>query len=218
MQQGTPSTPAGQGAWISDVFINTNNSRSFRHIPDGPCDKMELLRKGADLLKRMQRGEPFAAGEIERDRHHSNNWPFEETLPPVILFGWVALHRDVAAVFSRFDPGQGRLHPIRLIDNDRRKVISEDYSILTPGNAADTLDLDRSTSVKRQQFLDKQFYIHETVPKPGTFVLRPGFGMGPDFWVDSRVFNAFFLSDRLVAALAAEKLDRHFGLRRCVPG
>lgn len=100
MQQGTLSTPAGQGAWISDVFINTRNSRSFRHIPDGPHDKQELLRKGADLVKRMQRGEPFAAGEIERDRHHINNWPFQEPLPPVILFGWVALHRDVAAVFS----------------------------------------------------------------------------------------------------------------------
>lgn len=110
------------------------------------------------------------------------------------------------------------MHPIRLIENDRKTVLSGDYAILTPGNAAEALDLERSTSVKRQLFLDKQFYIHETVPKPGTFVLQTGISMGPDFWVDSRVMNSFFLSDRLVAALAAEKMDRHFGLRRCVPG
>lgn len=215
-----PSTLPGQGAWISDIFINTTNSRSFRHIPDGPHDHKELLRKASDLTQRMSRGEPIAEGEIERDRHHSNMWPFNETLPPVILFGFIALRRDVAAVFSRFNFGQGRLHPIRLIENDRRTVLSEDYAILTPGNAAEALDLDRSTSLKRQRFLDRQFYMHETVPKsqPATFVLRPGFSMGPDFWRDPRVLNAFLISDRLKAALEAEKMDRIFGLRRCDPG
>ena len=218
MQQSVMSTPPGQGAWISDIFINTTNTRSFRHIPDGPYDEKEVLRKGADLYKRMQRGEPFAEGELPRDRHHINKWPFQESLPSVIALGWIALRRDVAAVFSRFDLGQGRLHPIRLIENDRRTVISEDYAILTPGNAADTLDFERSTSLRRQMFMQRMHYYHVTVPKPATFVLEPGFGMGPDVWVDSRVLNSLFLSDRLVAALAAEKMDKIFGLRRCVAG
>ncbi|HMO06582.1 MAG TPA: hypothetical protein PKD10_02900 [Paracoccaceae bacterium] len=214
-----PSTPAGQGAWVSAVFKNTNNSRSFMHYPASPDGKVVVSRESADLQKRMERGEPLEIGDIPRERFHRNKWQYAESLPPVILTGYLALHRDVAAIFARFDLGGGRLHPIDLIEHDRTTLISSDYAILTPGNAFEAFDLERSTGVKRIAFMDK---VHHVVEVAGAkdrpvYVLQPGFSCAPDVWVDPRVMSSLFLSDRLVDALKAAKFEKFFSLTRCLP-
>ncbi|MCK0100935.1 hypothetical protein MWU63_01365 [Pseudohalocynthiibacter sp. F2068] len=38
---------------------------------------------------------------------------------------------------------------------------------------------------------------------------------GVDLWVESKISEAFFLSDSLVAALRATKVTRRLGLSRC---
>jgi hypothetical protein len=100
-----PSTVAGQGAWVSAVFKNTRNSRSFMHYPASPDGKVVVSRESADRQRRMERGEPLEIGAIPRELFHTNRWTFEETLPPVILMGYIALRRDVARIFAQFDLG-----------------------------------------------------------------------------------------------------------------
>ena len=214
-----PSTVAGQGAWVSAIFKNTTNSRSFTHYPASPDGKVIVSRESAELQKRMERGEPLEIGSIPRERFHRNRWKFEETLPPVIVTGYIALNRDVAAIFAQFDLGGGRLHPIDLIEHDRTTLISDDYAILTPGNAFEAFDLERSTGVKRLQFMGRLHYVVEVPDAKDRplYVLQQGFSCTPDVWVDPRVMSSLFLSERLVDALKAAKFDKLFSLTRCQP-
>ena len=216
---GQPSTAPGQGAWLSAVFMNTRISRSFGPEPAAGETRQDFLRRLSDRQTRMQRGEAFAADEIEPVWRHSNQWAFDESLLPVMLMGWILLRRDVAEVFERFDLGRGRLHPIELVDHDGATPISRDYAVLSPGNAIAAFDLERSTGIVATRYYGESHLHIEMRParERPVYVLKPGFACAPDVWIDPRVRNSLFLSERLVAALKAEKVDKPFALSRCEP-
>ena len=216
----SPSTPPGQRAWLSAALKNTEYSRNFMHYEKAEPGRVVPLPSIIELNRRMKKGDAIAEGEIPRRQFYMNAWKFEETLPPVILMSFLALRRDVADIFRRFDLGRGRLHPVDLLEFDRVTLVSRDYEILTPGNAIETLDLPRSTSVMRRVWDDKVTYNFVTPrgkDKP-VYVLQPGFSAGPDVWVDPRVIGALFLSDRLQAALKDARFDKAFSLAACAPG
>jgi hypothetical protein len=213
------ATLSGEGAWVSAVSGNTDLSRSFSAAPAPGEPQRETLLRLANLQERMARGEAIAAGEIGRVWHHRNAWPFSEDLPRVILTGWIALRRDVAEVFSRFDLARGRLHPVDLVEHDGATLISSDYAVLSPGNAIEAFDPARSSGLKRMRFLDREFFVVQ-MPAPGEqphSVLTPGFTCVPDVWIDPRVMNGLCLSDRLVTALRSEGLDAPFALSVAEP-
>lgn len=217
---GQPSTAPGQGAWLSAVLRNTGITRGFRTGPAAGESEPDWLRRLSDRAKRMQRGEAFAANEIEPVWRHHHKWAFDESLLPVMILGsWIGLRRDVAEVFEGFDLGRGRLHPVELVEHDGATPISRDYAVLSPGNAAAAFDLERSTGIVSIRYYNELHLFVEMRPardRP-VYVLKPGFASVPDVWVDPRVTNSLFFSERLVAALKAAKFDKPFALSRCEP-
>ena len=155
MPQLPPSTPPGQGAWLSAALKNTEYSRNFMHYEKAEPGRVVPLPSIVELNRRMKKGDAITEGEIPRQQFYMNAWKFEETLPPVILMSFLALRRDVADIFRRFDLGRGRLHPVDLLEFDRVTLVSLDYEILTPGNAIETLDLPRSTGIMRRGWGEK---------------------------------------------------------------
>jgi hypothetical protein len=55
----------------------------------------------------------------------------------------------------------------------------------------------------------------DLVPEDDDFALSAAALQGPDLWIGAQVWDAFFLSDRLVRALREARLTRRLGLRRC---
>ena len=72
-----------------------------------------------------------------------------------------------------------------------------------------------STGVRRTEYTDQDNWTPRGVIPPDGLAVTPDALVGPDVWLDPRLRLGFFLSDRLVTALKAAKLDKPLILHRC---
>lgn len=133
----------------------------------------------------------------------------------VVRTSWI-LSRRLADVFRRFDLGKGGIEPIRAFKQDRRTPLAGEYLCLTFDNLKRAFLPDES--VKVSDFV-KGVWTTDAGFSDGNIVCSRDALLGPDIWVDPRLYGSLFLSDRLVAALTEARLDKPFGglggLRRC---
>ncbi|MFN4153262.1 MAG: hypothetical protein ACK4HF_01285 [Paracoccaceae bacterium] len=214
-----PSTKPGDPVWLSSAYFNTEFSRAFMDVDILPNGRVHPTERLMALSNRKMRGGEIREDEMPRQHFHTNNWTFEESLPPLILMSFLALNPPLAALIGRFNLGLGRLHPVELLQYDRTTMVSRDYRILTIGNAIETLDLERSTSLRKRLSAAGEWVPMFTPPsddRKATFVVKPGFSCAPDIWQDPRLVGPLFMSDRLVKALRAANYARYFLLTPCI--
>ena len=117
-----------------------------------------------------------------------------------------------AEVLGRFDLGHGHLYPVQLLRRDRVTEVPSSYFYLNIGNRKTGFLADLSPCAWPVS-------AGGWSPPPGLkddeFSVSTAVLEGPDLWVDTDVWDAFFVSDRLGAALTAAKLAKAFRLRRC---
>lgn len=142
------------------------------------------------------------------------NWYFERKypqkrreLPDVCLVkdGYLLISQRVADVISQFTLGKTRLHRISICDEDKTTFHSNNHYILNIAEQRDCLVPEQS------------IYGHCTSGNyyftfADTITLRDENIDEIDLWSDPLTRNAFFLSERLVKAMKAEKIGR-FGFK-----
>ena len=133
----------------------------------------------------------------------------------VIRTSWIVSQR-LADVFRRFDLGAGGIEPVHAFKADHRTPLGGEYFCL------------RFDNVKRAFLPDESAKVSDFVKgvwttagdfSDGNIVCSRDALSGPDIWIDPRLYGALFLSDGLVSALTAARLEKAFaglgGLRNC---
>ncbi|WP_214646790.1 imm11 family protein [Ruegeria lacuscaerulensis] len=135
--------------------------------------------------------------------------------------GLPVLSNSAKTVLEQFDLGETYFHSIRLQAPAGHATTDEPYYILSVCNKRSmgnyealgpegdlTAPLD---NLAGQIFLPRKGSEHKLVVTPEALG-------GPDIWLDPKVPELLFLSERLVSALKAAGLDDGWGLVRCPVG
>lgn len=203
---------AKQAVWLSAVM--TDPSLNKYAVPDVFEDDAEIA---LDTITRNLRGEKLAPEKFPTEAYAKYPDKKIKSLPDICsLWGFWTFSSACAEVFSNFDLGATKLHPIKIFEHDRSTPISGEYFTI---NFAET----------KSSFLPEESRVRKSDPdNPDSNIWLPCYDMekediavdasalsGSDLWIDARFLNGFFMSDRLVRALKVAKLTRRFNLHRC---
>lgn len=194
-------------AWISLAPTNPNRGKWMKSDPV-PGDA--AYPNG--FLARNESGEPLgpqcfpSALWTAAERDHGS-------MPDVFqgVNGFVLSNR-CADVLRRFDLGQGNLYPVKLLKRDRQTEIPGAYFYLNIGNRKRGFQPALSPTAWP---VSAGGWSPPPALKDGQFSLSPEVLIGPDIWVDTQVWNAFFVSDALAKELFDNKLGKAFMLKQC---
>ena len=137
--------------------------------------------------------------------------------PDIFSAGGVwAVSAACADVLRSADLGQSSLYPTKLFQHDRKTAIEGEYFCLNFGDTKEVFSRDDSPRARTPDYQDPvTYWLLPFDLKDGDIAVTSAALDGPDLWIDPKMKDAFFLSDRLVQALKAAKLTRRFGLRKC---
>jgi hypothetical protein len=133
--------------------------------------------------------------------------------------GMYIVSQKAADVFRQFDLGYGGCAPVTIFQGDRRAELSEtEYSILYFGccKQAFSAELSNMTAFSRNMYIRQgQTGYNPLEVGDGDCVLSAMALEGPDLWIDASVGSAFFMSERLVAAIKGAALSGTMCLKSC---
>lgn len=112
----------------------------------------------------------------------------------------------LANVLRRFDLGDASLYPVPVLKKDKKTPVEGDWHFLNFGNAKHAFIPEQSSGIGFEQIEDMDCWIMGHFGKPDEIVVSGDALSGPDIWVEPRCASVFFMSDRLVSELKAEKL------------
>jgi hypothetical protein len=200
--------------WMCEVKRRTEAFRSFRSAlkneprPAG-FSNTEINEANDSNLK----GEPLPRSRFPEALFHLRPQKYAKSVPPVLNPNCLCLRGDAAEIFRRHDMGHGALYPVKLYEYDKTTLIRDDIFVLNIGNEKDTLIVEQSPGLVRPNSQGTKFYTDDD--PTAKYVARREVLDGPDIWADPKVWDVFFLSDRLVQALTAAKMKRYFFLVAC---
>jgi hypothetical protein len=195
--------------WISDAPNNTRLIKSFTHDENTWTDKQTI-----ETRKRNGKGDALSADCFPTHLHIIYRDKSYQKLPDIFHAGpYLVVSEAVADVLRQFDMGRGALYPVRLMNHRQTRQIGGSYFHLNIGNTKEAF-LPEYTD-RAEKLYDHLDFWSVTPVDDGEISLLAAALDGPDIWIDIRLRNSFFLSDRLAKALKAAKLTRSFGLRRC---
>ncbi|WP_136660301.1 hypothetical protein [Nitratireductor sp. XY-223] len=196
--------------WVSRAMMDSTLIKPFI------MDVLEADKeKAVETIRLAEKGVA-----VERDRYPLKMWVsypdrWEENLPYIFTAGgfWT-VSQELADVLQQFGLGSTRLYPTELFQHDRVTPIEGTYFCLAFGEQKACFEPDASPRA-RKIYPDKDLWKMSLAPKDDDLALTHNALLGVDLWIDPRVRNAIFLSDRLVEALKAATLTKRLGLRRC---
>lgn len=129
--------------------------------------------------------------------------------------GFWIVSTAMADVFRQFDLGDITLHPIDVLQKDRKTPVEGSFELLNFVASKETF-LPEQTDKSKLVNAEKGIWTVSPNLLDDAIALRETALQGPDLWCEiPKPARAFFLSDRLAKALKAAKLTRRLGLRRC---
>jgi hypothetical protein len=143
-------------------------------------------------------------------------------LPPIATGGGgIYVNRALAEVFRHFDlvegPGENGAIPIQFFLYDRTTPVEADYyALLYGGQRKDGLIPEESKGLREDKLTtNPRAKWHLMNIKDGDIAVRSTVRSGADFWGDTNLMSALFLSDRLVQALTDAGARKYFNPIRC---
>lgn len=193
--------------WISLAPTNPNRGMSMKADPvpgDEAYPKGYLARNEAGDALGPECFPPVLWTGAERDH---------KAIPDLFqgVNGFVVSKR-CADVLREFDLGNGHLYPVRLLKRDRQTAIPGEFFYLNTGNRKSGFLAELSPSAWP---VSAGGWSPPPALKDGAFSVSSAVLEGPDIWVDTQVWSAIFVSDRLAKALTANGLGSLFLLRKC---
>lgn len=171
---------------------------------------MEHLRAIQPLQQANELGVPFDPEIMPDKLFWGRNGRFNDTLPPIFHNGFTYLRADVAELVERCDLGAAALRGMALYQNDGVTPVGQTVYAIVIGNGKETLDYGASQLEAHPNEEGRFVLPLSTMGK--RFKLRAGFAPIADIWADPRVSEGFFLSGRLVEALAGIATPKQLAL------
>lgn len=197
--------------WISRAMMDSTIITAFR-----PDETIWSSEKIIDTRKRNTAGEPLSEEFFPTELHGKyHDYFFSEKLPDICTAGpyWI-VSEPVAEVFRQFDLGESALYPVKMLQHDRETPVEGTYFHLNFGNTKDAF-LPEHSLKPRKIYSHSDIWRVRGVPKDGDVAVRATALKGADIWLDPRLRDGLFLSDRLVQALRDARLDSSFSLSEC---
>lgn len=196
-------------AWVSKAMTDTTLIKGFT------SELMEKdLQCAGELIERVARGKTLPSDKFPRKFFHNYKDYYPKSLPDFMQAGGQYLVSDrLRAVLETANLGATSFHSVELFRYHRATRIDLPYSIIAFGETKNTVALEQS--LYRKGPSDGNLPELNFAPKDNDLTLSNQALLGPDLSIEENFDSAFFLSDRLVQALKAEKLTRRLGLRRC---
>ena len=165
-------------------------------VPLSPPQILDAMRRCSrgEVLERTEFPEAFAVYDESR---------FKKMKSIFWAAGFLAIKRDLADIFSRFDMGAGGLVPFPIYQADETTLYPGEYFFLHFGNQKDTFIPGQSQKVFPSYF-DKVRNLQpwKVYPeKDGDVAVTSEAEKGPDIWVEKTVPKKLFMSDSLATAL-----------------
>ncbi|MDQ7735330.1 hypothetical protein QT231_21735 [Halomonas sp. SpR1] len=175
-------------------------------------DKQELI----ETIDHLERGEPQPADRFPSEMYIASQYVEVKKVPDIFKGGggWVVSGR-FAEVLRRFELGQTGLYPVKLFHHDRKTPFEGEYFVLAFGETKDTFVPEESSEASKAPFTKKDIWKPSLGRENDGLALNSGALKGVDLWMETKMRKVFFLSDRLVEALKAEKLSQKLRPYRC---
>ncbi|PID36911.1 MAG: hypothetical protein CR993_02805 [Rhodobacterales bacterium] len=158
--------------------------------------------KHYELLRRIDGGELVPKEEMPRRFFHSANDQVEMKLPIVFNTPFLLLKDKAIRIFKEFDLGNAYFHPVELFHFDRTTPVKgQNVSMICIGNVKDTVRVDQSQRIKLRRPNNPNVYKISVFVEDDEVVTKASALNDPDIWIDPRIHNAWFFSDRLAQAL-----------------
>ena len=134
-------------------------------------------------------------------------------LPHLFFAGsYWAISEAAANVLWQFQLGDCSLYPVEVFKHDRLTRVEGQWFCINFGNSK------RAVIPEKSQRLEPGPQGRYDVPvtlADGQLAVSEGALRPPDIWVDPQLWDNFFLSGQLGAALRRAKVDKGFFLSRC---
>ena len=171
--------------------------------------------KAYDAMKRANSGEPLPADRFPREMYITSQYEEIKQVPDFFKGGgfWVISGR-FAEVLRRFELGQTSLHPVKLFHHDRKTPFEGEYFVLAFGETKDTCVPEESPEADTV-FMRKDVWQAKRANNKDSLAFDKSVLNGVDLWMETKIMHSFFMSDRLVEALKAEKLTKPLKPYRC---
>lgn len=198
-------------AMVDSTLIKGFDSDIFERDQEHALEGMQRVRRadpvGADFFP-----EVMWYSRIEASKAQD---PEKQPLPPLFLGGgyWVASKQFVETL-QHSDLGQTAFFPVELFAYDRKMPVEGTYFCVAFGETKDTFLPDLSPRMRRP-YPEQDVWRLSLDPQDDDAALTSAALSGVDLWMEPRVREAIFFSDRLVKALRANKMTRRLGLRKC---
>ncbi len=169
--------------------------------------------KTVDAIRRSKMGEPLPSERFPTEMHCRYKDKRLKKLPDIYSAGgFLAVSSACAEVLRQHDLGQTSLYPFSVFQFDQKTQVEGDYFHLNIGETKNAFEPDESP---RARPFPTNMWVLPGGVSDGDIAVNSAALSGADLWIDPKMRNAFFLSDRLVQALKDAKLTRRFGLRKC---
>lgn len=195
--------------WISYAMIDPENKIS-------PLANDLEDSAAIEALNRNDAGEPLPAAMFPKMIWAAEPGLQLRALPPLFWAnGFWVINGECGDVLRSCNLGSGALYPVDLLQNDRSTKVPGDFHCLNFGNVKPTFLPEKSARADQNPFNPAVWY-PETNLRDGDIAVSRAALDGPDLWLSPPLKRAFFVSDRLAAALKSAGVDKPFGLRACV--
>lgn len=206
-------------AWMSVAAVNPELmfAISTEAVQDGPPEAKAVM---LDAIRKNQIGVPIPDGVLP-PTFFAWRGPLDDSKPLTTKLphlsscgGFRVISAEAADVLRQFDLGGCKLHPVKVLMEDRKTPLPGSYFVLDcdswkdaflPEQSPQFMLMDGSRTRRRPTF---------SSPDDIAALSRDAL-LGPDIWWNPDILAAFFLSDRLARALRAAGVDKPFSLRRC---
>ena len=210
--------------WMSGLLNEHNLNRGFWDIRPGE-EAVRTLAISSNprlaLNHRVNGGEKFLPEDLphkfykqtREDKFRGN--PQFHSLPPAFSSQYAFVDEEIAGILKNFDLADHAVLPIEMYLHDCETRVEKDYFLLNFGVQKRTIDRDKfikgpgSNGIREAQAAKPLYHLPSKVGSKGNqYFYYPEALEGKDLWVDPEIEYAFFVSDRLGAALKKAKFSR----------
>lgn len=197
--------------WCCNPFLSDDASTPFFGLGDTEEDrKFRVQSSGKNRFGIAMSGEDFPK-VFYTDR------AAPPTLKAFAVFSgrFPVVSHDVARRLTEFDLGEGGFHPVRLLASDQQTALVHDALIWNFGNRKDTLRPEDSTNLKPVDMgPGRVSYSPDRSLKDDQVAVRRAALEGPNIWVEQRMYDHVFVSDRMHRVAVALGISELMGLKR----
>jgi hypothetical protein len=205
-------------AWVTDGLMDAEiicnfSTEVMQKILKGPRNENAELRDRAyKLVAAYRRGERVIDSDVLSDEVTLQRVtkPVEPP-PPFFTNDYAFISDDLRAILEQFNLGQTAFKKVTLV-NPFKKTRHPNYNILNVCEVKDEIDVENSQGLSAKAF-SKSYYFTPT--ENDLMAVRKNAVEGAELWMDHTIDGAFFISDRLHAALKQAKLFKRPRFVRC---